>query len=352
MILPFGVQASRSFQPDPGMVMWMVLGVYVPVPLVGAAQLEVGAPGRDPRWDGAADQGDSRLLRRREPRSTVVLGTPEGSGASGADPQVWVMAVLIVLPVGARTTPSRQGRAAEYLDGWTHLALAPADRALFLRALAEPGAETDGVACLLLASLVGVLLAARATGLCCWACGSATLYGLFLPYQMYTHSYYHLQLVPIIGLSLAPVAQLLIDRIAQQANIWRRCFRRVVLVVLLPGWDLDRRHEPKDYRGEPAYWQDIASLLPTDGKIIALTQDYGYPLVYYGWRKVRLWPIGGEQKLSDLRGISKEFEDLFAKRTAGKSYFLITAFGQFNDQPDLKQYLEERIRSLPRATAT
>ena len=28
LILPFSVQASRSFQPDPGMVMWLILSVY------------------------------------------------------------------------------------------------------------------------------------------------------------------------------------------------------------------------------------------------------------------------------------------------------------------------------------
>ena len=97
----------------------------------------------------------------------------------------------------------------------------------------------------------------------------------------------------------------------------------------------------KNYHGEPAHWEEIAALLPTDGKIIGLTQDYGYPLAYYGWRKVQLWPIRGERKLSDLRGISKEFQDFFAKRTEGRSYFLITAFSQLEDQQDLKQYLEE-----------
>jgi len=97
----------------------------------------------------------------------------------------------------------------------------------------------------------------------------------------------------------------------------------------------------KNFRGEPAHWQEIAALLPTEGKIIGLTQDYGYPLAYYGWRRVLLWPIRGERQLSDLRGISKEFIDFFAKRTEGKSYFLITAFSQLEDQPDLKQYLEE-----------
>jgi hypothetical protein len=63
--------------------------------------------------------------------------------------------------------------------------------------------------------------------------------------------------------------------------------------------------------------------------------------MYYGWRRVTLWPVRGERTLSVLRGSNKEFEEYFAKRTEGKDYFLITAFGQLDDQPDLKQMLQE-----------
>jgi hypothetical protein len=96
----------------------------------------------------------------------------------------------------------------------------------------------------------------------------------------------------------------------------------------------------EDHRVEPAYWQEIASYLPVDGKIIALTQDYGYRLMYYGWRKVTLWPNRGELNVARLRGSEKEFEEYFNKRIEDKSYFLITAFNQFRDQPDLQEYLE------------
>ncbi len=102
----------------------------------------------------------------------------------------------------------------------------------------------------------------------------------------------------------------------------------------------------QDYRNEPAYWQEIASYLPDDGKIVALTQDYGYRLMYYAWRKVILWPNRGEQNLNALRGSEKEFEEYFSKRTQDKRYFLVTAFRQFEDQPDLKHMLYDRFSLL------
>jgi hypothetical protein len=168
------------------------------------------------------------------------------------------------------------------------------------------------------------------------------LYGLWLPYQMYTHSYYHIQLVPILGLSLAPVGGALLDRLSGQPRFYRLLFAGIVLVgIAFPAWQSVAEFKREDFRGEPAYWQQVASYLPTDGKIIALTQDYGYRLMYYGWRKVTLWPSRGERSLSVLRGSNKEFDGYFVKRIAGKDYFLITAFGQFNDQPDLMQTLQE-----------
>ncbi len=337
LILPFGVQASRSFQPDPGMVMWMVLGVYF---------LYRWWEQRCWKWALLAGiTGGMALLTKiiavyfvGAAAVTVVLAAV-GIKRFWRDPQVWAMAVLIVLPA-AWYYSGRQGRAAEYLDAWTislsHLLIEPSFYVRWLSLVQSLMGFS-----LLLASLMGVLLAAsryRALLLCLWA--GYLIYGLTLPYQMYTHNYYHLMLVPIVGLSLAPVAQLLLERIAQQERIWRLLFAGIVLAALVyPSWVSVSNQAKENDRLEPAYWQQIGSLLPTDGKILALTQDYGFRLIYYGWRKVTLWPILGEQTLAQLRGKGKDFASDFAKRIEGKDYFLVTAFGQFNNQPELKEYL-------------
>jgi hypothetical protein len=340
LILPFGVQASRSFQPDPGMVMWLVLGVYF---------LYRWWEQRSWKWALLAGvTGGMALLTKivalyivGAAAVTVVLAAV-GIKRFWRDPQVWTMAVLIVLPA-AWYYSGRQGRAAEYLDAWTislsHLLIEPSFYVRWLSLVQSLMGFS-----LLLASLVGVLVAERRYRtllLSLWV--GYLVYGLTLPYQMYTHSYYHLMLVPVIGLSLAPVAQLLLDRVAGQGGIWRLLFAGIVLAALVyPAWVSVSNQAKENDRLEPAYWEHIGSLLPSDGKILALTQDYGFRLIYYGWRKVTLWPIQGEQTLAKLRGKGKDFEDEFASRIEGKSYFLITAFGQFNNQPELKQYLAER----------
>jgi hypothetical protein len=56
----------------------------------------------------------------------------------------------------------------------------------------------------------------------------------------------------------------------------------------------------------------------------------------FGWRKVDLWPLSTD--LSEERNANKGPND-FAALTEGERYFLVTAFGQLDKQPDLKKTL-------------
>ncbi len=264
--------------------------------------------------------------------------------------QVWCMALLMIAPALVFYI-TRGGRASEYVSSWTvslsHLLLQPS---LYIRWLSFVG-DLMGLAVLLLA-LTGVFISKgrnRALLVGLWV--GYFLYGLSLPYQMYTHNYYHLQLIPIIAFSLIPIMEIILVNILGQKIVWRVIFSFLVLFTLLfMAWSSILPQRAENHRQEPVYWQGITHELPDDGKILALTQDYGYRLMYYGWRKIGLWPNRGEQKLMTLRGSNKEFEEYFNKRAEGKSYFLITSFNQFNDQPALMQYLADNYPVLSEGT--
>ncbi len=348
LILPFAVQASRSFQPDPGMVMWMILCAYFLYRWSEAVQMEQPIERSKWKWAILAGLcGGIAVLTKfvaayiLGPVAVSMVLFSLGVKRFWRTPQVWVMAGLMIAPTFLFYL-GRQGRASEYFQDWTislsHLLIEPDFYVRWLSLVQS----LVGLTALLL-GLVGVLLATpryRVLLISLW--GGYVLYGLFLPYQMYTHSYYHLQLVPIVALSLAPLAQVILGRLAGEKLVWKIAFAGVIAVgILFPAWLSIANFKAQDYRNEPEHWQQIASYLPVDGRIIALTQEYGYPLMYYGQRKVSLWPNRGERTLSDLRGSAKDFKDTFIKRTQGKSYFLVTAFNQFNDQPDLKKELSE-----------
>ena len=158
-----------------------------------------------------------------------------------------------------------------------------------------------------------------------------------------------------MALSLAPVTQISLSRLdaflSRRSALQRWLVSGALLViafliVLYSSWQALVPLYGRNYSTEPEYWGEIAAQLPDDGKIMALTQDYGYRLMYYGWRKVTLWPNRGEQNLIKMRGSEKTFDQLFAERAEGKSYFLVTSFNQFDDQPVLKETLHENYPIL------
>ena len=347
LILPFSVQASRSFQPDPGMVMWIVLAAYA---------LYRWSEEQTWKWAILAGLFSGMTVLTKAVAFYVVTASifsmifysvggfrlksfPASLARILRNPQVYAMLLLMVIPT-ATYYLGRGGRASEYFSSWTialsHLLLEPRTYLRWLNLVQELMTWMA-----LVLSLAGILVAKqrnRALLLGLWL--GYLAYGLFLPYQMYTHSYYHLQLIPIVAISITPVVQLVLEQLFRSKKIWQFLFAGASMAVLLySSWQALIPLYTQDYRGEAAYWQEIASYLPANGKIIALTQDYGYRLMYYGWRKVSLWPNRGEINLSNLRNSNKEFMDYFVKRTEGKSYFLITAFNQFNDQPALQQIL-------------
>ena len=340
LFLPFGVQASRSFQPDPGMVMCIILSVY---------SLYRWSETKAWIWAVLAGLLGGIAVLLKVVAAYIVAGAAVGVvlytlglKRFWRSLQVWSMAILMITPSAIYYLVENQGRASTYFTSWTvqlsHLLLEPSFYVRWVSFVQN----LMGLMIILLA-LVGVLIASprnRALLLGLW--GGYILYGLFLPYQMYTHSYYHEQLIPILALSLVPVAQAILERLQQQPKIWQILFTGVMLAgIAFPAWVAVSTQKAENDRKEPAYWQEIASYLPDDGKILALTQDYGYRLMYYGWRKVILWPNSGELSLSALRGSQKEFETLFKNKIEDKSYFLVTAFGQFKDQPQLQKTLAD-----------
>jgi 4-amino-4-deoxy-L-arabinose transferase-like glycosyltransferase len=349
LLLPFGVQASRSFQPDPGMVMWIIFTIF-----------SLYRWSETPGWKWAILAGlfGGMAILTKAVAVYPIAGAAialviytYGFKKAVREFQVWCMALLMLLPTVVFYA-SKSDRAAEYFSSWTvtlsHLLVQPSFYVRWLSLVSS----LMGLAVLLLA-LLGVGLSRgrnRVMLLGLWI--GYFLYGLFYPYQMYTHNYYHLGLIPIIALSLLPVIEIILLKIQELTYFWKAVsLIGTIAILLFVSWESIFPQYAEDHRDEPIFWQEIASQLPTDGKIIGLTQDYGYRLMYYGWRKVSLWPNRGEFNLMDLRGDEKEFEEFFAKKTDGKSYFLVTSFNQFNNQPILEEYLNQHFPLLAESSS-
>jgi hypothetical protein len=103
-----------------------------------------------------------------------------------------------------------------------------------------------------------------------------------------------------------------------------------------------------NYASEPVAWKKIGAAIPADGKVIALTSEYGNRLMYYGWRGIAgYWPDSGDLRLFNLAGTGPtDFASYFKDKTAGMDYFLVTMFSEFDAQPDLKNELTTKYPVL------
>jgi 4-amino-4-deoxy-L-arabinose transferase-like glycosyltransferase len=336
LILPFGVQASRSFQPDPLMTVAFVLALYF---------MHRWSEGQSWRWAllAAALGGFAVLVK------IVIVFLVVGGAAAivlttlgrrwWRSAQVWTMIAVMAAPAALYYLLANPARSTEYFLAWTvelvGLITSPhfyADWLGFVGSLV-------GLAVLFL-SLVGTVLAgAKPRWMLIGLWIGYLVYGLTLPFQMYTHSYYHLQLVPVIALGLVPVADALIDKARGFSRPWQAAALVPLLVfTVYQAWAARSALVAEDFGAAPRLWKSIGEAIPENTDVIALTQDYGFDLMYWGWRKVQLWPLN--TALAEVRNDDRHLAERFEALTSGNDYFLVTAFGQLADQPALAAALD------------
>lgn len=341
LFLPFAVLASRSFQPDPFMVALLLAMMYAAYHW---------SETRAWKWALLAAVSAGLAILVKAFAAYFVLGVLAavviftlGFRNALRDRQVWAMAAVCLLPAAAYYLLSIGGTSGGYIQNWIVALLPLAFQPAFYVRWADMLTDLLGTA-RLAAALSGVLFAElRARWLLIGAWAGYALYGITLPHQTTTHNYYHLFLVPVAALSIAPVFHLIVKKIAQQTRFWQALFVAILAASLFfTVWTSRSDMLGVDYRDEPPFWQRVGAAVPTDGKTIGLVQAYGNLLTYYGWRRVELWPITGELYLAGLRGNDPgDFETFFLQKTAGVDYFLITSFNQADQQPQLMDYLAE-----------
>ena len=176
----------------------------------------------------------------------------------------------------------------------------------------------------------------------CGLWGAYLLYGLFFDYHIATHDYYQLPFIPIVAISLAPFGDWLMARLAESASQrWMRSAVYLILAFGILSAMVDVRNQLKsvDYRPEAAMWAEIGQKLGQEARVVALTQDYGSRLEYWGWITPAAWPYVGDINYSDLRGGKFSFNVLFKNYAGDREFFLVTDFDELKRQPELKQRL-------------
>jgi hypothetical protein len=173
------------------------------------------------------------------------------------------------------------------------------------------------------------------------------LLGFILPHHISTHDYYHLPLLLLVAFGISGLFRFVFRRSEQLGGLLRWMIDATIL-FLFAVYAMDARSEMKkvDYTSQIAFWEKMGALFSTDDKVVALSQDYGNRLAYWGWHTPRNWPSMDDIALRQEAGQAVSLEDYFRDYTSGYDYFLITDFEEYARQPQLEQWLQANFATV------
>ncbi len=341
LFVPFGVIASRSFQPDPLMVALIVYSLWalfrwqnthawkwaVILGLLGGLAIYVKLV--SVFFVAGAFAG-------------VALGIL-GWRRAWRDPQVWTIGVLFLLPSLIDTLVGVLSSSIS-VGGYLSLRFFPnllIDPAFYFRWDWVIG-QVTGFGASLLAAL-GIFLAdpRRERPMLAGLWIGYLLFGLTFNYAFYTHYYYQLPFIVLVALSFSPALQALFDRFFERSP---GVFARLVVIGLIVGstavqaWYV-RDQLLEDYRPETAFWSELGDILGEESSVIGLTHDYGYRLAYWGWKPSASWFSSADFNVRYMAGMDLDLLQMFQEDTAGKQYFLVTMLDDFNSQVEIHDLL-------------
>jgi dolichyl-phosphate-mannose-protein mannosyltransferase len=345
LLFPYAIIASRSFQPDPLMVMlilafWWAFLIWLDIP---ASQSTTKA------WVTAVLAGiiGGWAIYVKFSAAFFVIGAALGLALSSftwrellRNGQIWAMAILGALPGTIYLLDGLQGGLVDQFSGRFVPALlfSPFNYLAWMNKV-----DLAAGAIFVMLGLLGFFLRTdqRFRSLLVGLWGAYLLYSLYFNYHAATHDYYQLPLIPIVAVSLAPLGGWFFARLAEATAGGVQ--RSVVSVILLMGifmvvWNVRGQMKTVDYRKDAAMWTQIGEIT-RNRSVIGLVEDYGSSLEYYGYRTIPTWPYSGDTKY--LLGDEMPTAELFKDFSSKKDLFLVTDFEELDHQPALKEILKK-----------
>jgi hypothetical protein len=345
MFSPYSVVASRSFQPDPLMVMWIILSAFA-LYRWGEAQTW--------KWAILAGifSGLAVLIKVFAvfPVSAAAVITVISCWKPSKifkDVQIWATALIMIVIPAVYYLISIGNLASGYLQDWVFsfqgLLTTPRFYVVWLDYLDK----LFDLSVILLGLMAIFFLPRFSRNIMVALWIGYVFIGLSVPSLIITHDYYNLFIIPLIALSFSGLGHLIINKMAQQPKSWQLLFYGVVLIsVLYPAWISRNALLSNDYRPEILGWIKMGRELPKGSHIVGITHDYNTRLLYYGGIAVDPWPYAADAEMNNMSGGNSDFldpywEQFFKEKTKDADYFLVTIAGELDAQPVLKNMLDQ-----------
>jgi hypothetical protein len=267
----------------------------------------------------------------------LVVITRKKIGQTLRDVQVWLIAVLSAVPVLGYHIYGLfiVGELESQLKGrfFPQMWDSPDFYLQWKNALSS----VSGHYLILIIGLVGLLIIPRTRSrlflLGTWL--GYLLFGFGFSYHISTHYYYTLPVIPLLAVSLGGVSEWVFGWF-KKTNLIILVWIGTVLVIIAGMAGGYYMLNKDDYRHEPGYYQKVANFVNPEDKIVALSQDYGYRLSYFGWRYVIPWKGTEDLRYIELRDSEVDpFSKRFSQFITNYDYFIITRMKEFRRQSKL-----------------
>lgn len=343
LFLPYGVWASRSFQPDPLMMLLFLAASYrvfkyyrqpsagnlIITSVLGAAAAFIKPVVLFPLYGAFIATGLTREGIRKTifGRDSIVFAVSCVAPIILYTVYAYFFAGFLKNQVGYRYFPDLY-LSSTYWIYWYKMAASVVGRWPLILAitgwiLLRPGMTKSFL-----------------TGL--WI--GYIIFGLVFNLHIYTHDYYHLMLIPIVALSLSSAAAILLERLALNKVMWRMGFWILFAVSILFSMHLSSALLiDTGFEARITTDKEIGEIVNHSPNTIYLDGYFGNRLMFYGKFAGVRWP-----RLEDFENAEKagkhpaRGKELLERIIEEKSpeYFIISSLDQLEGQEDLKEALD------------
>lgn len=343
LVNPYAAIASRAFQPDPLMVTLILYALWAIIrwQRAGGWKWAVLAG----VFGGLAIFVKSVAVFPILFAFAAVVISKVGFKSLLRSPQVWLIAVLAVLPYAIYHI------YGVYINGEMQSQFS---LRFFPQLWKDPGFwlrwhgminQVVGLE-FFLAAILGIFLLKRKSDrtLLIALFAGYFVYGMALSYHISTHDYYQLPLFPVVAIGLAAVVSVIFESL--QGKPWLVSAGALLVLsyfMVINAWDVRVTLKRSDYRNEEQFWIKIGELFTPEDSIIGITQDYGYRMAYWGWRTPTHWMTSADFAVRELAGQEFDMEAVFYEQIEGKTRFLVTRLSELDRQPKVKALLNDHF---------
>ena len=345
LFVPFGIRASRSFQPDILMVMLLTLTLYL------LLRYQAQPDWRQLFWSGVV--GSLATLVRPQGFFMLLITAFAIIGFQDGDKRRRIAVYLILVLLPALLYYSHEYLVNPNMHSQVQGSFVPSlwFKLFYWQFWLKHLWRVIGFSALV-GGMLGIML--LPTGwrrnflIGMWL--GYVIFGLFYSYHIHTHDYYHLQFIPAVALAVGVLGAMVLQHLhsVNQGGWFPMVIGGIVLFAMFlnVGLYLNTLSEAENGTLQAQLSAEIGMIVNHSTHTLLLSPYYGYPLQYHGQLSGQAWPTLGDISSERLLGevpltVAERFEQLY--QPASPEYFIITDMAEYSAQPDLQAFLTERF---------